>query len=434
MLGADVTISALMKLVRQAIRGLAACICIVAVALALTELFFRMTKNKFDALDTLPTKYTSRVFKAKLRARIQSFSHDGFDARPNPYTAPLEVFSNVGFDNPDRMKEIAAKDRLPAGETWVVPNFLRNPAEAKATLFRVTTNSLGFRSPEYRKEKKPHTYRLVLLGAYTAFGHGVNDDETYAFLIEKALNREKLFGLRFEVWNGGRQASTAIMGLARLQKEIAEYSPDLLLWDYGLVDKHLYGDHFDVTSEKSPVHRMIPREITQSMNPCQNKYYEGTEICYRWRRWHNGIMAKKLTAGWHESNRRMIEFVKERRIPALIISHGASMMPWNEYSPLADEERNIYVVDTRPAVTSDKIRPIDEERFWSSPNWLNEIGVTRDLVGPNPEVLFRTDALMYNARAHELIAELLTAEIKKILNKTSNPARATFFVEYHDSH
>lgn len=53
--------------------------------------------------------------------------------------------------------------------------------------YAYSNNSLGFRgSREY--QEKGNKYRILLLGDSFAYGLGVNDDQTFAYLMEKQLS------------------------------------------------------------------------------------------------------------------------------------------------------------------------------------------------------------------------------------------------------
>ncbi len=62
-------------------------------------------------------------------------------------------------------------------------------------------NSLGFRSPEF-SDKKPNTYRILVMGGSAAFGGQVPTDEDIAsHQLEILLNEKSPSDLRFEVLN-----------------------------------------------------------------------------------------------------------------------------------------------------------------------------------------------------------------------------------------
>jgi len=64
----------------------------------------------------------------------------------------------------------------------------------------ITTNSLGYRGPEFPKEKPTDTMRILMLGDSTTFGIGSNDDQTFAVLLEQQLKDQ---GKKVQVINAG---------------------------------------------------------------------------------------------------------------------------------------------------------------------------------------------------------------------------------------
>jgi len=81
------------------------------------------------------------------------------------------------------------------------------PDTDRLRYFAFTTNSLGLRtSKEFTREKPPGTYRIVVVGTGVSWGLGVDDDETYAYLLEDILNQAPPADKKFEVINLARPA------------------------------------------------------------------------------------------------------------------------------------------------------------------------------------------------------------------------------------
>jgi len=92
------------------------------------------------------------------------------------------------------------------------------------------TNSDRFRGREYSIEKPNGTYRIILLGDSYAFGLHLDENETLAFILEKALN-EKIRTYNFEVLNFGVYGYNLKQEIERLKLRGLKYSPDLvILW------------------------------------------------------------------------------------------------------------------------------------------------------------------------------------------------------------
>lgn len=72
----------------------------------------------------------------------------------------------------------------------------------------VSYNSLGYRSPEYRLERVPGTKRVVVLGDSFTEGGGVNDDEVFTRLLEKALGNVEVINLGVYGYNTAQEYLT----------------------------------------------------------------------------------------------------------------------------------------------------------------------------------------------------------------------------------
>lgn len=64
----------------------------------------------------------------------------------------------------------------------------------------ITTNSLGYRGPEFSLQKPEGTTRILMLGDSTTFGIGSDDDQTFSIKLQEKLQTE---GNNIEVINAG---------------------------------------------------------------------------------------------------------------------------------------------------------------------------------------------------------------------------------------
>lgn len=65
-----------------------------------------------------------------------------------------------------------------------------------------TTNSLGYRGPEFKIEKPADTFRILMLGDSITFGWGVEDGQAFSYLLPSLMNNEYQ-GKKLEVINAG---------------------------------------------------------------------------------------------------------------------------------------------------------------------------------------------------------------------------------------
>lgn len=92
------------------------------------------------------------------------------------------------------------------------------------------TNSQGFRGlKEYKIEKRDDVKRIIVLGDSVALGHGVADDETFSFVLEKMLNEK---GIKSEVINMGVSGFGTAEELIQYENLSKNYRPDVIILSY----------------------------------------------------------------------------------------------------------------------------------------------------------------------------------------------------------
>lgn len=109
-----------------------------------------------------------------------------------------------------------------------VKNDLLEPAKNGDKVYW-SSNSWGFRGPEFPLEKKEGTIRIVCLGASTTEGVGLLDDETYPFFLQQEL-ANKFPGHPVEVINAGHHAFDIDDLLELLRQRILPLKPDVVLF------------------------------------------------------------------------------------------------------------------------------------------------------------------------------------------------------------
>ena len=90
--------------------------------------------------------------------------------------------------------------------------------------FRYSNNSLGWRGRREYRESKPTDYRVLFLGDSFTYGFGVNDDQTFAVLVEKDLRAGHL---SLEVMNAGCPGKGTDYALKLFQTVGHKFHPDL---------------------------------------------------------------------------------------------------------------------------------------------------------------------------------------------------------------
>lgn len=97
------------------------------------------------------------------------------------------------------------------------------------------TNSAGARGPEIRREPRPGTLRIALIGDSIAMGEGVEESLTYAARVARLLAEDDP-GRDVEVVNLGISGVTAPHAAHRLEYIGALYNPHLVVYGYTLND------------------------------------------------------------------------------------------------------------------------------------------------------------------------------------------------------
>jgi lysophospholipase L1-like esterase len=115
--------------------------------------------------------------------------------------------------------------------------FWRNRANVDV-MFRgnhVVTNAFGMRSPPISQSKAPGVIRILCLGESTTFGERVEQDQTYAAVLEKRLNARG-DGHRYEVLNAGAPGYTIVQSAEYLSRCGLDFDPDVILVYHGFND------------------------------------------------------------------------------------------------------------------------------------------------------------------------------------------------------
>jgi lysophospholipase L1-like esterase len=112
---------------------------------------------------------------------------------------------------------------------------LRNPANGVQGFDKkVSFNSLGYRGKEFSVAKPAETYRIVILGEASTLNIDVDDAETWTARLEAKLQSSGEFLRRHhvrhvEVVNGGVVGWRSREGLLRLEREVINFSPDVVI-------------------------------------------------------------------------------------------------------------------------------------------------------------------------------------------------------------
>ena len=168
------------------------------------------------------------------------------------------------------------------------PNFI-----TASSSYRITSNSLGIRSPELRDTSD---VRILCVGDSDTFGQGVNSDETFPFYLERHLSRE--YEKDFEVINAGISGWSTAQQYIFIRGHLEELDPDILILQVNSND-------FTIPI---PMQFRLPGELT--------RYTSFTAMLLKSLLLSGAADVDPSHAGWHRSTEfleRIIRFVEEYR-------------------------------------------------------------------------------------------------------------------------
>lgn len=104
--------------------------------------------------------------------------------------------------------------------------------------YTLTSNSLGFRSPEATPEKPDGTFRILVFGDSSSFGWGVNAEESWSVLLQDELQR-RYPATRIEVVNFAIPGDSSAYGRLIFDTFASHYHSDLVILGFGANDAKL---------------------------------------------------------------------------------------------------------------------------------------------------------------------------------------------------
>jgi len=104
------------------------------------------------------------------------------------------------------------------------------------------TNRWGMRDDDCEQTPPANTYRLALLGGSVEMGSGVVHEETFAYLLEKRLNRE-LVPRQHEILNFSVAGYHIIQQLALFENKVLDFRPNAALFAAHVRDEYRTADY-----------------------------------------------------------------------------------------------------------------------------------------------------------------------------------------------
>jgi lysophospholipase L1-like esterase len=113
-------------------------------------------------------------------------------------------------------------------------NIFIDTARGDAAQWRLSTNSRGFRTPEFETSKDPGTLRVIVLGDSNSMGWLLDDEKTYPRRLEYYLG--DLMERPVEVLNLAGGGYTSFSTLQLWRQEVLALNPDLIIVSCGAND------------------------------------------------------------------------------------------------------------------------------------------------------------------------------------------------------
>lgn len=264
---------------------------------------------------------------------------------------------------------------------------------------RVTTNAHGMRDRERSLEKPPGTFRIVGLGDSVMFGWGVDHEETYLVLVERALNERRPEGPRFETLNFAVPGYNTHLEVALFERHAARFSPDVIV-------VHFVKNDFDVPNFLLRPPDPWALDRSSLLDFARGRFRAGLIAIENLGRLDRRRRADVLDAYRHMAGEdaaakaleRLAKHARSRRIPVVILFGAATADQRALLERMADE----HGVHLAP------IRPYVEARFAA-------MGISGDREARRTAFRVAPHDAHPNAVGHAIYAEALLDRLEPLL-------------------
>ena len=268
-------------------------------------------------------------------------------------------------ENPSAVEAVFEATDAPGVNYVLVPGY-----DGTAFNADLRTNSMGFRGPEWSREKAPGTFRIALLGDSHAFGFGVAFESTTGELLARSLS--STLGRPVEVLNFAVTGYNTFQELGVLEHFALPMHPDLVIVvpSSNDVDKAAFADpeHFLVSKPVAPGDR-TPEQSEKLAAWRRKAYADGewsrlwTAMRRAWTRWssapteesrrgkqrwmgevRDGPVEPILVEPVMEPLRRMIRMTRAAGVPVLLATFAGSQK-WRLMLRTLSREENVPMVE-----------------------------------------------------------------------------------------
>lgn len=98
----------------------------------------------------------------------------------------------------------------------------------------IRSNNIGCRGEDVIESQENDKIRILMLGDSFTMGRGVNDNETFSYVLEQKLNSQA--GDKFEVINCGVQSYTPLLEYLQLKQNYDFIKPDIVILNFDMGD------------------------------------------------------------------------------------------------------------------------------------------------------------------------------------------------------
>ncbi len=178
----------------------------------------------------------------------------------------------------------------------------------------ININSLGFRGPEFTKEKPENTFRIIMVGGSTTFGMGAtSDNTTIPAYLQKKFD-DLILDKKVQVINAGIIAQQSNAEVYDIKNRLVSYNPDLIIVYDGYNDSFYVGVG-EITVSKSVSNITSTNSIKDFIKQNLN-FYRTPFVIYQlgWDRFQasslTGDVITKNTEAWNNRWKNLCEFGK----------------------------------------------------------------------------------------------------------------------------
>ncbi len=379
--------------------------------LILTFIFIEISLRTPNLIFTKAEVATQRYFMLMFQRINPMWSTE---KKTDPFLPPFDVYANRNFQDERRLQNIYDNVRSLKNVNFMSYDFLRDEKLKDRTAFKVCLNNFGFRDCRpFSKYKKPHTKRIIVYGSYQAFGFGLDETDIYSRQLENLLNLKSKTE-KFEVWNSGRYAGTGIVGLAEFKRDLQDYQPDLVIYDFGFVDSMVVDDNeFPLVSffeKQNKTFQGTFRLINFLMSRSYALYRLWTSLALRgW---------PKEVGNFAQVTTEFLTIAKKNKVPVILVRQVANTLQSQFYERLLSTGHfpQTQFIDAEKVYSRENQSLTSKNSDIDDTFWLNDLtpeersSLEKSKAFLYPEL--RLDSWQINSKGHSLLANEIFKSIQ----------------------